>query len=222
MRPTILSAFKDNAAVTYLASLVPGFSHTLRYVVMAGAVTGEDCQRAESGRSIDPCIAIWRCRNFTAIPFFRSAGAYVDRRSSVHVASLSARTRDQVPGASGQRKEFGLRECTQNLTSTAALPRRQLDEPSFGQLVQQQPGRHVFELSARRAPVEHFAQRDRQPPPTPARMFGDQLLEHFEIFDAQPAPLTGLQHLKNVSGFKLETYKAPKRFGTTFSLGSSG
>jgi MFS family permease len=37
---TILTAFNDNAAVTYLASLVPGFSDVLKYVVMAGAVTG--------------------------------------------------------------------------------------------------------------------------------------------------------------------------------------
>jgi hypothetical protein len=37
---TILTAFNDNAAVTYLASLVPGFSDSLKYVVMAGAVTG--------------------------------------------------------------------------------------------------------------------------------------------------------------------------------------
>jgi hypothetical protein len=44
----------------------------------------------------------------------------------------SQRAPDQVPGASSQRKEFGLRECTQNLTSATALPRRQLDEPAFG------------------------------------------------------------------------------------------
>ena len=37
---TILTAFNDNAAVTCLASLVPGFSDALKYVVMAGAVTG--------------------------------------------------------------------------------------------------------------------------------------------------------------------------------------
>ncbi|MBV9299603.1 MAG: hypothetical protein JO066_11560, partial [Verrucomicrobia bacterium] len=37
---TVLTAFNDNAAVTYLASLVPGFSDELKYVVMAGAVTG--------------------------------------------------------------------------------------------------------------------------------------------------------------------------------------
>jgi hypothetical protein len=37
---TILTAFNDNAAITYLASLVPGFSDPLKYVVMAGAVTG--------------------------------------------------------------------------------------------------------------------------------------------------------------------------------------
>jgi hypothetical protein len=37
---TILTAFNDNAAITYLASLVPGFSDQLKYAVMAGAVTG--------------------------------------------------------------------------------------------------------------------------------------------------------------------------------------
>ena len=36
----ILTAFNDNAAITYLASLVPGFSDELKYAVMAGAVTG--------------------------------------------------------------------------------------------------------------------------------------------------------------------------------------
>jgi len=37
---TILTAFNDNAAITYLASPVPGFSDALKYVVIAGAVTG--------------------------------------------------------------------------------------------------------------------------------------------------------------------------------------
>jgi hypothetical protein len=37
---TVLTAFNDNAAITYLASLVPGFSDTLRYAVVAGAVVG--------------------------------------------------------------------------------------------------------------------------------------------------------------------------------------
>jgi len=35
-----LTAFNDNAAITYLASLVPGFSPALKYAVMAGAVAG--------------------------------------------------------------------------------------------------------------------------------------------------------------------------------------
>lgn len=35
-----LTAFNDNAAVTYLASLVPGFSEGLKYAVVAGAVVG--------------------------------------------------------------------------------------------------------------------------------------------------------------------------------------
>lgn len=36
----VLTAFNDNAAITYLASLVPSFEETLRYAVVAGAVTG--------------------------------------------------------------------------------------------------------------------------------------------------------------------------------------
>lgn len=37
---TILTAFNDNAAITYLATLVPGFTDTMKYAVVAGAVTG--------------------------------------------------------------------------------------------------------------------------------------------------------------------------------------
>ncbi|MDI1251217.1 MAG: putative Na+/H+ antiporter [Lacunisphaera sp.] len=37
---TILTAFNDNAAITYLASLVPGFSDEMKYAVVAGAVAG--------------------------------------------------------------------------------------------------------------------------------------------------------------------------------------
>ncbi|MBI5442100.1 MAG: putative Na+/H+ antiporter [Deltaproteobacteria bacterium] len=37
---TFLTAFNDNAAITYLASLVPGFTPELKYAVVAGAVTG--------------------------------------------------------------------------------------------------------------------------------------------------------------------------------------
>jgi hypothetical protein len=37
---TVLTAFNDNAAITYLATLVPGFSDTLKYAVVAGAVAG--------------------------------------------------------------------------------------------------------------------------------------------------------------------------------------
>lgn len=36
----ILTAFNDNAAITYLASLVPGLSDEAKYAVVAGAVTG--------------------------------------------------------------------------------------------------------------------------------------------------------------------------------------
>jgi hypothetical protein len=37
---TVLTAFNDNAAITYLASLVPGFPEAMRYAVVAGAVMG--------------------------------------------------------------------------------------------------------------------------------------------------------------------------------------
>lgn len=37
---TVLTAFNDNAAITYLATLVPGFTDTLKYAVVAGAVAG--------------------------------------------------------------------------------------------------------------------------------------------------------------------------------------
>jgi ribosomal protein S21 len=37
---TVLTAFNDNAAITYLSTLVPGFTDTMKYAVVAGAVTG--------------------------------------------------------------------------------------------------------------------------------------------------------------------------------------
>jgi Na+/H+ antiporter NhaD/arsenite permease-like protein len=37
---TVLTAFNDNAAITYLASLVPGFTEEMKYAVVAGAVAG--------------------------------------------------------------------------------------------------------------------------------------------------------------------------------------
>ena len=37
---TVLTAFNDNALITYLATLVPDLSETLKFAVVAGAVTG--------------------------------------------------------------------------------------------------------------------------------------------------------------------------------------
>jgi hypothetical protein len=37
---TVLTAFNDNAAITFLATLVPGFTDNLKHAVVAGAVTG--------------------------------------------------------------------------------------------------------------------------------------------------------------------------------------
>ena len=36
----LLTAFNDNAAITYLSTLVPNFSINAKYAVVAGAVTG--------------------------------------------------------------------------------------------------------------------------------------------------------------------------------------
>jgi hypothetical protein len=44
--------------------------------------------------SIDPGVAIWRGRNFAAVPFPRCSGADADRRSCVYTASLSARVKN--------------------------------------------------------------------------------------------------------------------------------
>ena len=35
-----MTAFNDNAAITYLATLVPGLSDSIKYAVVAGAVAG--------------------------------------------------------------------------------------------------------------------------------------------------------------------------------------
>jgi hypothetical protein len=40
MGATVLTAFNDNAAITYLSTLVPGFTDELKYAVVAGAVAG--------------------------------------------------------------------------------------------------------------------------------------------------------------------------------------
>jgi Na+/H+ antiporter NhaD/arsenite permease-like protein len=37
---TILTAFNDNAAITFFSTLVPEFTDSLKYVVVAGAVAG--------------------------------------------------------------------------------------------------------------------------------------------------------------------------------------
>jgi len=37
---TILTAFNDNAAITFLSTLVPNFTDSLKYAVVAGAVAG--------------------------------------------------------------------------------------------------------------------------------------------------------------------------------------
>ena len=37
---TVLSSFNDNASITYLSTLVPEFTDSLKYAVVAGAIAG--------------------------------------------------------------------------------------------------------------------------------------------------------------------------------------
>ena len=91
---TILTGFNDNAAITYLASLVPNFSAELKYAVMAGAVTGggltvianapnpvgQSILGQEFGEGgISPLGSI-RCR----------INSYIDSRRLLHVASVDS------------------------------------------------------------------------------------------------------------------------------------
>ena len=72
---TALIAFNDNAAITYLASLVPGFSEALKYVVMAGAATGggfDPRVRKLPDRRADPGPTPPHARNYGF--FFASTG----------------------------------------------------------------------------------------------------------------------------------------------------
>ena len=57
-----LTAITDNAALTYLGSLIPGMSAASKYMLVAGAVTGDadhDRERIEPGRY---CLAQARLR----------------------------------------------------------------------------------------------------------------------------------------------------------------
>ena len=37
---TVLSSFNDNASITYLCTLIPEFTDSLKYAVVAGAIAG--------------------------------------------------------------------------------------------------------------------------------------------------------------------------------------
>ena len=76
-----LTAFNDNAAITYLASLVPNFSDALKYAVVAGAVAGGGLTVIANapnpaGQSILGCY--FNGRRLRALAFARRADS--DRR----------------------------------------------------------------------------------------------------------------------------------------------
>src|SRR4029077_8433277 len=103
-------------------------------------------------------------------------------------------TFDQLLATASGPKEFRFGDAPQRPPSTTALARRQLDNATLSQLGQQQPGRHVFELSARSAPVECFAYRARESAAAPEGMLGNQAPDDFHILRPQPTPL---HHLGN-------------------------
>src|SRR6516162_3713131 len=107
---------------------------------------------------------------------------------------MPQRTFDKLLATASGPKEFRFPERTQPPTSATALARWQLDNATLSQLGQQQPGRHVFELSARSAPVECFGYRDRESAATPVGIPSNQAPNDFHILRAQPTPL---HHLGN-------------------------
>jgi hypothetical protein len=74
---TTLTAFNDYAAITYLASLVPGFSEALKYVVMAGAVTGGLTVIANSPNPAGQSILASRFGEAGISPLYLFLGALV-------------------------------------------------------------------------------------------------------------------------------------------------
>lgn len=51
---TILTAFNDNAAITYLSTLVPSFDDSLKYAVVAGAVAGQSLLKRHFDDAVSP------------------------------------------------------------------------------------------------------------------------------------------------------------------------
>jgi Putative Na+/H+ antiporter len=114
----VLSALNDNAAITYLASLVPGFTPDLRYAVMAGAVTAggltvianapNPAGQAILGRyfqdGISPC---------GSLPGPRS------RRRSWPPSSWRSTDSEAVPGHAVTRRHADDREARKDTDSSA-------------------------------------------------------------------------------------------------------
>ena len=87
-----LTAFNDNAAITYLATLVPNFSDALKYAVVAGAVAGGGLTVIANapnpaGQSILSRL-LWR-RNFSVLVARRRARPDRDHDGGLPVPALS-------------------------------------------------------------------------------------------------------------------------------------
>ena len=74
---TILTAFNDNAAITYLASLVPGLTPELKYAVVAGAVTGGGLTVIANAPNPAGVSILGKFFNDSVSPLYLAAGALI-------------------------------------------------------------------------------------------------------------------------------------------------
>ena len=120
----------------------------------------------------------------------------------------SERCLDRLRWQIREQVAFALKRRPWNPLPPALLARRQVDLTKAVKLVEQQPRRHVPKLSRWRAPLEDLADRNRNPPPTPARVFGNYRPNAIDIGPLKRAPL-------NESGGGHPSVLAPRALETS-------
>ena len=86
MGATVLTAFNDNAAITFLATLVPGFTDSLKYAVVAGAVAGGGLTIIANAPNPAGVSLLKKYFNFEVSPGGILAGALVPTTMAAHLA----------------------------------------------------------------------------------------------------------------------------------------
>lgn len=74
---TVLTAFNDNAAITYLASLVPDLTDPLKYAVVAGAVAGGGLTVIANAPNPAGVAILGKFFNDSVSPLYLAAGAAI-------------------------------------------------------------------------------------------------------------------------------------------------